>query len=96
MKKGGLEHWVSGIMVLFAFSLAFAVGSHVIWNGLYPIFRTDSSTMTNNTRAQDGIDFVGFIWNKWIYVFIIGMVLYWFVVSQKREPRDRMVQEEYE
>lgn len=77
--KGVAFAWVTVVLAIFAFSIAYLTTYEVIATHLYNIAE-------DNGVPDNILSIFMAIWNGLPFIFMIGMLLYGIVASQKREP----------
>jgi hypothetical protein len=79
--------WVEILLAIGVVSMVYIIFSYIIYstNGIANLVNT-SSEVINNTRAQSTLNIINIVWQYWPLIFIVGLIMYGFVASQRREP----------
>ncbi len=77
--------WIQILVALFVIGTVYIIFSWVLYGspGLYTM--VNASTI-NDTRAQSTLNILSITWQYWPLPFVVGLILWGIVSSQKREP----------
>lgn len=85
--KGSMYFYIIGVVSLFVVTMLYLVFGHVFETNIYNEFGNASSGYfhINNTEAQETLTFLHSVWTYWIYLIVIGIILFWLTTSQLRD-----------
>jgi len=83
LRKGSAYGFIVGLVLLFVVTLLWLVFSQVYVPHLFPMA---DQFLTGYPEAHNVYELLKTVWNVWPVMILVGIIIYWFVNSQKEEP----------
>lgn len=78
--------WVTILVGLFVVGMVYMLFSYVLYSDQVGLENIVNSSTWNNTQAQNTLTNINMAWRMWPLVFIVGLIMWGIVSSQRREP----------